>query len=65
MVCGYHTDKESLPRLSPLTDERLYGGNLAQVLEQLMDGVIVLRSNGVLMVQQQLAGQKYNTLVRL
>ncbi len=49
-----HTDKESLPCLTPLTDEGLYSGNLAQVLEQLMDWVIVLWSNGVLMVQQQL-----------
>lgn len=72
IVCGvgsvhfcYHADKESFPRLPPLTDERLYGGDLAQVLKQLMDGVIVLWSYGVLMVQQQLTGQKYSMLVAL
>ena len=41
-----------------LTDEGLHGGNLSQVLQQLVDGVIMLWSDGVLMVQQQLTGEK-------
>lgn len=41
-----------------LTDEGLHGGNLPQVLQQLVDGVIMLWSDGVLMVQQQLTGEK-------
>lgn len=42
---------------APLTDQRLHGGNLAQVLQQLVDGVIVLGGDGVLVVQQQLTGE--------
>lgn len=44
--------------MGALTNERLYSGNLAQVLQQLMNWVIVLWSDGILMIQQQLTGQK-------
>lgn len=63
-IC-FNTDKENTGRLSALTNERLNGGNLAQVLEQLVDRVVVLRSNGILMVQQQLTGHKHSMLVIL
>lgn len=46
-----------------LTNERLHSGNFTQVLKQLMDGVIMFWSNGVLMVQQQLSGQKHPIIV--
>lgn len=50
MLDWNQTVKESL------TDEGLHGGNLSQVLQQLVDGVVVLWSDGVLVVQQQLTG---------
>lgn len=37
-----------------LTYQGLDGGHFAQVIQQLVDGVVVLRSDGVLVVEQQL-----------
>lgn len=46
-----------------LTDEGLYRGHLSQVLQQLVDGVVVLRGDGILVVQQQLVVQHYNVKI--
>lgn len=41
-----------------LTYQRLNGGHLAQVLQELVDGVVVLWGNGVLMIQQELTREQ-------
>lgn len=37
-----------------LTNHRLYGGDLAKVLQELVNGVVVIGGDGILVIQQEL-----------